>query len=175
MPRQPAILSLLLLMSASGCLYEIRDEIVDFEFKIKNCLGARSAWKQCAPEYKSIENNKDFKSGFAAGYQAVAAGGSVCPPSLPPHCYWKSCYATEAGKMKANAWFDGYSHGALAAEADGVAESNRIMTRGGRSSNNHAMEMGMPTGVPDPTMAPNEPPVPLDGTDLPPLPGAMKH
>lgn len=174
MPRPQAILSLLLLVSASGCLFEIRDEIVDYEFMIKNCLEARSAWKQCAPEYQSLENRRDFKSGFMAGYKAVAAGAGVCPPSLPPHCYWKSCYATESGKMKANAWFDGYSHGALAAEADGVAEANRIITRGGRQSGDHKTQMEMPSSMPDPTMAPHEPPLPFSDTAIPPLPGAIE-
>lgn len=126
---------ILLLLSTTGCLYEIRDEIIDCEFQLKNCFMAESAWKQCSSIYQGIENQRDFRAGFKAGYKAVALGANGCPPTLPPACYWKACHATDAGKARAHAWFDGYAHGAAAADGDGVANSNRITTRGG----NHAL------------------------------------
>lgn len=77
--------------------------------------------------------------------QVVMAVLRRSPPS-----YWKVQYQTEQGKAMTNAWFDGYSHGALAAEADGVADLNRIVTRGGRHDDGHQMMLpaeqgGMPT------------------------------
>lgn len=159
---------ILLLLSTTGCLYEIRDEIIDCEFKLKNCFMADAAWKQCSPVYRDLENQRDFRAGFKAGYKDVAFGANGCPPTLPPACYWKACYATDAGKAKAHAWFDGYAHGAVAAEGDGVADSNRIITRGG----NHAL--GSMTelhhdDVPHSDAMPLEPeaPTPFSGSLLP--------
>jgi hypothetical protein len=172
MPRQYILPSLLLLMMSTGCLYEIRDEIIDCEFKLKNCCEAHAAWKQCAPVYKSMEHCKHFRKGFIAGYVDVSFGANGCPPSLPPACYWKACHGNADGKAKVNAWFDGYSHGALAAEADGIAEANRIVTRGGRNTNGHSMEVLPPTETTEPAMTPHEieSPPPYPSTELPPLP-----
>ena len=144
------VASLCLLSLTSGCLYEIRDEIIDFEISMRNHHRACKAWRRCRPVYKSIDPYRDFKYGFIKGYMAFATGGNGCPPVLPPACYWKVWYQSEEGKAKTNAWFDGYSHGVLAADADDVAELNRIVTRGGRYEDGHQMvqpaaENGMPT------------------------------
>src|SRR5712691_4115971 len=136
------VTSLCLLSLVSGCLYEIRDEIVDCEISMRNHLRACDAWCRSLPVDKSKETYGDFKSGFLQGYKAIATGGNGCPPVLPPACYWKGRYQSEEGQAKTNAWFDGYSQGALAAKADGVAELNRIVTRGGRHDDGH--QIGRP-------------------------------
>lgn len=142
--------SLCLMSLASGCLYEIRDEIVDCEIATSNHRRAYATWRRCMPVYESVDHFYDFKYGFIEGYKAAANGGNGCPPTLPPNCYWKVQYQTEDGRAMTNAWFDGYSHGALAAAADGVAEMNRIVTRGGQHDSNHQIvlpddEHGTPT------------------------------
>jgi hypothetical protein len=171
MPRQRILASLLMLMM-TGCLYEIRDEIIDFEFRFKNYGEARAAWRQCSTVYASTEHYSDFRKGFMAGYEDVSFGSNGCPPSLPPARYWKARYGSEVGKAKTNAWFDGYSHGALAAEADGIAAANRIVTRGGHRADDHTMEMAMPSELNDTEMAPHPigSPSPYPATQLPPLP-----
>jgi hypothetical protein len=123
------IAALCLLTLASGCLYEIRDEVLECDVNLRNHRRAYASWAASYPVYKSVDNFHDFKHGFITGYKAMAAGGNGCPPALPPPCYWKGSHQNEWGKRKANAWFDGYSHGVLAAQCDGVVEMNRIVTR----------------------------------------------
>jgi len=167
-------LPVLLLTLVAGCLYEIRDEINDCELQCKNSCCAKMAWHRCSGVYQSIEYRRDFKAGFLSGYSSVAYGSNGCPPSLPPSCYWKTIHTNQTGKARANAWFDGYSHGALAAEADGIAESNRIVTRGGRRTDStapgsemyHMDDMPPPGATPTESLSPTPyaepvPPVPL--------------
>lgn len=144
--------SLCLLSLASGCLYEIRDEFVDCEISVRNHRRAYMTWRRCMPVYESMDHFYDFKYGFIEGYKAAANGGNGCPPTLPPASYWKVPYQTEEGRAMTNTWFDGYSHGALAAEADGIADLNRIVTRGDRRDDGHqivlpAEQGGMPTDM----------------------------
>lgn len=129
---------------ASGCLYEIRDEIIDCEVNVRNHRRAWVSWGRCYPVYQSTEFLHDFRCGFIAGYKSVARGGTGCPPAIPPSCYWKPERQTPEGKASANAWFDGFSHGVLAANADGVAEMNQIVTRGGKNSNGNGKQMLLP-------------------------------
>jgi hypothetical protein len=168
--------SLCLLSLTSGCLYEIRDEFIECEMCITNHCRASGAWHECKPVYKSMDHHSDFKKGFMEGYQAAASGGNGCPPALPPPCYWKVKYQSDKGKAQTNAWFDGYSHGALAAEADGVAEINRIVTRGriadvGHHDDGHQIVLptdghGMPSDMTPSNVVPNDflPPAPVESS-----------
>jgi hypothetical protein len=45
---------------------------------------------------------------------------------LPPRCYWKPHFQTPEGRAKINAWFDGYSHGAVAAQQDGFGSLQQL-------------------------------------------------
>lgn len=169
------ISSLLLVFTSSGCLYELRDEFIDYQFSWKNSSAARSAWNQCSDVYQTTEYKRDFRRGFLAGYESVAFGSNGCPPSIPPSSYWKARFGSPEGKARTNAWFDGYSHGAVAAQGDDVAEANRMVTRGGRTgcqphhgtgeglpSLNHEME-DMNAPGPEPLLIP---PTPLPETGL---------
>ena len=40
--------------------------------------------------------------------------------------YWKPCYQNPQGQCKIQSWFDGYSHGALAAQQDGYGNLQTI-------------------------------------------------
>lgn len=165
------VASICLLLLASGCLYEIRDEIIDGEIACVNRYRAYVSWYKWRADYKSVEHLCDFKCGFIKGYTANSSGGNGCPPTLPPPCYWKVHYQTQRGKAQANAWFDGYSSGAMAAQVDGVADLNRIVTRGGRhAAADRQPPMpeeihGMPPEITPPEPVedyPPPPPAPLD-------------
>lgn len=67
-----------------------------------------------------------FCQGFRAGYENILAGGKGCQPTLPPRLYWKPCYQNPEGQCKIQSWFDGYSHGALAAQQDGYGNLQTI-------------------------------------------------
>ncbi|MDA1230716.1 MAG: hypothetical protein O2856_08080, partial [Planctomycetota bacterium] len=47
-------------------------------------------------------------------------------PTLPPRLYWKPCFQTPKGQHQIQSWFDGYSHGALAAQQDGYGNLNTL-------------------------------------------------
>lgn len=152
--------ALCLLLLTAGCLYEIRDEVLESETNLRNHRRAFATWRDCYPTYRSVENFHDFKCGFISGYKATAYGGNGCPPPLPPTEYWKGSYQTPEGKAKANTWFDGYAHGVLAAQSDGVAEMNQIVTRTPRPSSYSSSPM-----IPLPEIGP---PAQLPAAELPP-------
>lgn len=87
---------------------------------------AQQAWNEWSWCYDELDHPHHFAKGFKAGYRDVIEGGNGCQPTLPPKCYWKSCYRSAEGRCKVNAWFDGFSHGALAAQQDGAGNWNEI-------------------------------------------------
>ncbi len=89
---------------------------------------AKNSWEHCDSVYNGVDNPDHFKRGYIAGYMDKAAGGTGCPPMIPPKKYWGIHYQNASGKCKTVAWFDGYSHGALGAEMDGVDVLHRVPT-----------------------------------------------
>lgn len=124
-------------LSLTGCCYyELRDCCDDCSMNIRNEYLARMAWHECNDAYDEHPYKKEFGHGFRDGYAAVAGGADGCCPSIPPRCYWGSCYRGGEGQAAANGWFDGYGHGAVAAEAAGLAASGRILVRPPACGNN---------------------------------------
>ncbi len=116
---------LCLLAITSGC-YNLHDDM-DGMFMSTRCRwAAKHAWRDMKDVYADVDCNGHFGSGFRDGYYAVATGGSATPPVLPPRRYWTSRYTGPDGQPETIAWFDGYSHGALAAEQDGYAFSRQV-------------------------------------------------
>ncbi|HIE99221.1 MAG TPA: hypothetical protein EYG03_22545 [Planctomycetes bacterium] len=119
----------LLLMAAmsglTGCA-AICDGIISMEMDARNDVLALKAWGHWSRVYDDLDYPWHFSKGFKEGYVAVLNGGSGCQPTIPPQCYWKPCYQTLEGKNKIHAWFDGFSHGALAAKQDGYGDMGQI-------------------------------------------------
>lgn len=109
----------------SGCT-AMTDSVVSVEMGVRNRVLAQKAWGHWSWCYDTLDNPYDFACGFKAGYRDVLQGGSGCQPTLPPRCYWKPQHQTPAGRCKAHAWFDGFSHGALAAKQDGYGDMGQI-------------------------------------------------
>jgi hypothetical protein len=120
-------LGILLLSCFSGC-YEIEDNVNDLMISSKIQCSANYSWIQNRSLYCDIDCLRHFGDGYKSGYAGVAGGGSSCQPLLPPRKYWSACYQNAEGQCKIQSWFDGYSHGALAAEQDNAALYNRIQT-----------------------------------------------
>ncbi len=114
-----------LLLTAAGC-NSMHDCINDCETGLRNDVLAQKAWGQWSWCYDDLDYPFHFAKGFKAGYQDVLAGGKGCQPTLPPRCYWKPCYQSAEGRCKINAWFDGFSHGAVAAQQDGYGNLQAI-------------------------------------------------
>ncbi|MEY2726257.1 MAG: hypothetical protein RLZZ458_2124 [Planctomycetota bacterium] len=108
------------LLTATGCS-SLHDYVIQTETGIRNSIITQKAWGEWSWCYDDLEYPGDFSKGFKAGYQNVLAGGKGCQPTLPPRCYWKPYYETPSGRARIAAWFDGFSHGALAANQDGMA------------------------------------------------------
>lgn len=109
----------LLFLSAAGCS-SISDGIIRTETDLRNQILAQKAWGEWSWCYDELNHPWDFAKGFKAGYRNILEGGSGCQPTLPPRAYWKPSYETTSGRGRINSWFDGYSHGALAAQQDGM-------------------------------------------------------
>ncbi len=158
-----SLMSLLLLLSLTGCA-SISDRWHNPGTCVKNKCRAHHAWCKWCWCYDDVDHRHHFGKGFRAGYRDVLEGGKGCQPTLPPRCYWKSCYQTCEGREKVNAWFDGFSHGALAAQQDGVANWNQIpLSPTARMNLRMAGAPPQPThwgtnGLPTPMAAPPPPP-----------------
>ncbi len=123
------VLILSLLGFASGC-YTTRQAADDVAVSMQNRFFAMCAWQRCKPEFGDVEYLRHFKNGFKSGYAAVASGRDGSPPVLPPQKYWSVFYRNYAGQEKMQAWFNGYSYGAFAAENEGVASRSYMVTSG---------------------------------------------
>ena len=119
---------------ASGC-YTTHRAIDDAAVTMQNRLFATSAWHEYGPESGEVEHRGHFKDGFKAGYAAVASGRNGDPPALPPQKYWSVFYRNHEGQEKMLAWFNGYACGAFAAENEGVAARNHMVTFGAIDQN----------------------------------------
>lgn len=133
---------------------------------------AQQAWNEWSWCYDELDHPHHFAKGFKAGYRDVIQGGNGCQPTLPPKCYWKSCYQSAEGRCKVNSWFDGFSHGALAAQQDGAGNWTQIpMSPTARmnlqmSSAQPQSFGGTGQGAPLPMAGPAPPPVlPPPGVD----------
>jgi hypothetical protein len=116
---------LVLLVAASGCS-SLQDHIVDCEMDLRNQILAQKGWNEWSWCYDELDYPFHFAKGFKAGYRDILSGGNGCQPTLPPRCYWKPKFQSPEGRCKTNAWFDGFSHGALAAQQDGFGNLNEI-------------------------------------------------
>jgi hypothetical protein len=115
----------LVLLTTTGC-NAIHDCVNDYEERTINCVIAQKAWNEWSWCYDDLNYPWHFSHGFKDGYENVLGGGKGCQPTLPPRFYWKPCFKTAEGQCKVAAWFDGYSHGALAAQQDGYGNMHQI-------------------------------------------------
>lgn len=115
----------LMLFSSAGC-NSISDMVLEKEMACRNHVLAMKGWVAWSSYYDDQDYHYDFASGFRAGYENILAGGKGCQPTLPPRHYWKPCYQNPKGQGKIQSWFDGYSHGALAAQQDGYSDIQTI-------------------------------------------------
>lgn len=178
----------LLLMSSAGC-NAIQDHCITCESKTRNMVLAQKGWMNWASCYDNVDYKLHFANGFKDGYTNILEGGKGCQPTLPPRCYWKPQFQTPAGRAKTNAWFDGYSHGAVAAQQDGygslqqlpISPTARANLMARQAPPSEACFDGMPKPEMDPTYHPgihggntvDEPPMEILKTpdlELPPGP-----
>lgn len=153
----------MLLAVLAGCHHGLRDEWDDLSLALRNRRYAARAWDRAEAIYGDLPHDDHFEEGFKAGYVAVAEGRDGCLPMLPPPEYWRADYQNPEGHRKTRAWFDGYTHGALAAEHDGIAHWNRIVLSHVPSSTDKRLhfEPGPPPHVPPLTPFPDSPELPL--------------
>ena len=156
--------AILLMTTLSGCS-AIFDGVIEYEMELRNTILSQKAWGHWSWCYDDLDYPFHFAKGFKAGYRNILDGGNGCQPTLPPRCYWKPSHQTPEGHCKVHAWFDGFSHGVLAAKQDGygamgeipispTARQNLTLNRTPRPDNMYyATESGMEPeavpGVPD--------------------------
>ncbi|MCP4788113.1 MAG: hypothetical protein GY903_13370 [Fuerstiella sp.] len=120
-----ATLLMAIVSGLTGCS-AISDCCISVETDIRNDVLAMKAWGHWSWAYDDLAYPWHFAKGFKEGYRDVLNGGKGCQPTIPPQHYWKPCYQSMEGKNKINSWFDGFSHGALAAAQDGYGDMGQI-------------------------------------------------
>jgi len=136
-----SLLMLSMLASLNGCA-SMTDGMIGCEMGIRNCVLAHKAWGHWSWCYDKLDFPHHFAKGFRAGYRNVLDGGNGCQPTLPPQCYWKPHYQTPKGHCQTHAWFDGFSHGALAAKQDGYGYLGEIpISPTARANFEHAIQL----------------------------------
>ncbi len=126
MKRQALLLLLTTALTGiSGCT-SLCDGVIEMEMNCRNKILAQKAWGHWSWCYGDLDYPWHFARGFKAGYRNVLDGGSGCQPTLPPQCYWKPSFQTPEGHCQIHAWFDGFSHGALAAKQDGYGSLGEL-------------------------------------------------
>ena len=115
----------LILFTGAGCS-SIADMCLEHEMSCRNHVLSCKAWGEWSWCYDELNHPHHFAKGFRAGYENILSGGKGCQPTLPPRLYWKPCYQCPEGQSKIQSWFDGYSHGALAAQQDGYGNLQTI-------------------------------------------------
>ena len=145
------------LCAIAGCS-SIHECINEQETELRNHILAQKAWGEWSWCYDELAYPMHFAKGFKAGYTDILEGGPGCQPTLPPRCYWKPHYQNAEGRAKTNAWFDGFSHGALAAQQDGHSNMGQIPispTARANLMSRHAQ------GAPSPWTVPTRQPAPV--------------
>lgn len=131
-----AVLSLLLLASASGCTV-IRNEWrtlisqplkyatnIDFvrSKKSSKALGEQ-AWNTFIAYRPEHSDSPDYRDGFIEGFaDFITYGGKGAPPLVPPRRYWKLSERTPGGHDAVQQWFAGFAMGASEAKLSGLRE-----------------------------------------------------
>jgi hypothetical protein len=115
----------MLVLTAAGC-NAVQDECIKIETSTRNCVLAMKGWHRWSDHYDHVDHKHHFAKGFKEGYTNILEGGKGCQPTLPPRWYWKPCYQTPAGRCKIAAWFDGFTHGAVAAQQDGYGNLQQL-------------------------------------------------
>lgn len=114
-----------LLLSGCAHLYDPIDEAVTCLHCEKQAL---HTWAYARGDFACVNYPHHFGEGFRAGYVDICRGGSGCPPTLPPKCYWGFWYRNEAGRAKTVEWFNGFAAGAAAAQQQGLQQFGQLVT-----------------------------------------------
>jgi hypothetical protein len=102
------------------------DDCYETEQCLVNECRSHVAWHRRNDCYDDVDHRCDFASGFRDGYRATAERGDHCLPMMPPRKFWKHCYQDCEGRQEIDAWYEGYAHGMLAANQDGVYDSQQL-------------------------------------------------
>jgi hypothetical protein len=121
---------------------------------------AEEAWERFLAEAPEGDYSPDFAKGFKLGFSDyLFAGGRGLPPPLPPRHYWEPRYQTTDGHRAIADWFDGFRHGAAAAQASGLRELVVIPSSASVVTRPHGPPpSGPPLPPADPLAAPVEAP-----------------
>jgi hypothetical protein len=102
------------------------DECDEMMMGWRNLVYSQASWRNHRGQYVGHPYVHDFGEGFRAGYVDVASGNNGCPPAVPPRKYWSWRYQSPEGQAKVSAWFEGYAHGARAADEEGIGNWSQL-------------------------------------------------
>jgi hypothetical protein len=127
-------LGLIMACFDAGCISEMNSCAT----WVEQTWTSNRAWRARKWMYEDIPCESSFKAGFKAGYRFANCGGDSCTPPGPSH-FWGADGMTEKDVQEAQAWCDGFTHGAMAAQQDGNSGASTL----------EAQSAQPPEGVPD--------------------------
>ncbi len=103
----------------------------DTVMTFRNRSFSAKAWHRRKHHFCKRKYLKDFCAGFRAGYEDIARGADGCTPAFPPKNYWSWEFQSAEGQARTAAWFEGYPHGARAAEEEGLGNWSQLQMSSG--------------------------------------------
>lgn len=163
------------LITLVGCSTgELRDGFGELTTGLRVCCAAEKAYLHRGDLFHDCCSCPlDFKHGFKNGYRDVAMNGEdCCAPPTPPACYWGCSTSDPCERVeRLNCYYDGWTHGAIAAGQDGVVALNTVPLRnicGGYDAS--AAGFGPTPGGPPSSYGAPGPGMSADGVPPAPLP-----
>jgi hypothetical protein len=84
---------------------------------------AQTAWREMEAQDSLSDVSDDYGAGFRKGYaDFLEFGGQGLPPAVPPRPYWRTKRKSTNNRQAVQDWFDGFTHGASAAQESGLRE-----------------------------------------------------
>ena len=123
----------------------VRESLSEHAERSRNKAWAKAAWNSVLAANPGLNFSSDYEKGFENGFTEHLYRGTTQPPPLPPASYRGARHQTPQGYQAILAWFAGFRHGVVEAQARGDRD---IVT--GPSSLRHSEPAACPVAPPAP-------------------------
>jgi hypothetical protein len=139
---------------------------------IHNRKLAEQAWKDLVAHTPQPQFGEHYEDGFIDGFSDyLLMGGSGSPPAVPPRRYWRREFETPEGHRAIEQWYEGFAHGASAAQASGLRQLVTVPPPFGPVDGPYVPAAPTHPGAPAPPPTPPVEELPAPTSDAGPPPG----